>query len=361
MPVDHSNLLHLASITTVGISALILLLLGWIMILRVLRLGTERRSRRMTAVWRPVLAECLIEVPEHVPSVHPRDHLIFLSLWNHCFESIRGDAEARLIELARRLHFDRIARELLQARTLRRRLWAIITLGHLRERAVWEELAGLLRHDNAFLSFVAGQALLQIDIHAAIPLLVPVISRRRDWSPLKIVGMLKAAGPDLAAEAIACAAVQAPPEISARLIRHLASTRSLRGLPVLRQFLREQTPSDEVLAACLFLFGECSDPADLPILRQHLSHVTWFVRLQAVIALGKAGTEEDEERLVGLLDDAQWWVRYRAGEALLSLPSMTGEKLVRLQTSLTTLESQEIVAPLLAKFRTAANHTWHAA
>jgi HEAT repeat protein len=172
--------------------------------------------------------------------------------------------------------------------------------------------------------------------------------------------MLKAVGPDLAAQTIASAAVQAPPEIGARLIRHLASTRSLRGLPHLRQFLREHRPSEDVLAACLFLFGECSDPADLPILRQHLSHVTWYVRLQAAIALGKAGTEEDEVHLVSLLDDVQWWVRYRAGEALLSLPSMTGEKLAALQTSLTTLESQEIVAPLVAKFRTASSHSWPA-
>jgi HEAT repeats len=361
LAIDHSDFtLRIGSIATLLIGALILLMLGWIMAIRVSRLGAERLRHRTTAVWRPVLAACLVDVPEALPPLHRCDHIALLYLWNHCFESVRGDAGARLIALAGRLGLNRIARELLHARTLRRRLLAIITLGHLRERSVWPELATLLHHDNAFLSFVAAKGLLQIDVHAALPLLVPVISLRRDWSPLKVVAMLKAVGADLAADTIAQAAVQAPPEVSARLIRHLASTRSLRGLPRLRHLLLEQTPSEEVLASCLFLFGECSDPADLPLLRRHLSHRTWFVRLQAAAALGKTGTEEDEARLVGLLNDEHWWVRYRAGEALLALPSMTAEKLDHLQVSLNTLESQEILAPLLAKFR-AACHSRRAA
>ena len=71
----------------------------------------------------------------------------------------------------------------------------------------------------------------------------------------------------------------------------------------------------------------------------------------AATELGKSKTFEDEERLIGSLNDEQWWVRYRAGEALVRLESMTEEKLVRPHESLISPKAQEIQAPILATFR----------
>lgn len=353
---DHPDLaLRVLGIAMLSIGATILALLAVILVFRLIRHTKERRRQQVTALWRPLLAECLIDIPETLPSLNPREHIVFLYLWNSCYESIRGDATTQLVEVARRVGTHRLAKDLLHARLLRRRLLAVVTLGHLRERSVWNDLVALLADDNAFLSLSAANALFHIDAQAAIPWLIPVIGRRKDWSPLKLVSVLKAVEPDLAAETIAQAAIHAEPGIGARLIRHLAATRSHHGLPLLRQFLRDRAPSDDILAACLFLFGECSDPDDLPIIRSHLSHRMWYVRVQAAAALGKAGMEEDEARLIALLDDEQWWVRYRAGEALTNLPSMTSEKLAYLQVNLATIESQEILAPLLAKFRAASS------
>ena len=352
---DHSDVaLRVWGIASLTIGAMILALLSSILMFRLIRHAKDRCRERVTALWQPLFAECLIDMPETLPSLTPREHIVFLYLWNHCYESIRGDATAQLVEVARRVGTHHIAKDLLCARSLRRRLLAIVTLGHLQERSVWHDLVAMLTDENAFLSFCAANALLNIDAPAAVPHLLPVLSRRKDWSPLKIVAMLKAAGPDLAAETVIQAAIQAEPEIGARLIRHVSATRSHGGLPLLRQFLCDRVPSDDILAACLFLFGECSDPNDLPIIRRHLTHTRWYVRVQAATALGKAGMEEDEARLIALLDDDQWWVRYRAGEALANLPSMTVDKLDQLRETLTTLESQEVLAPVLAKFRAAS-------
>jgi hypothetical protein len=63
------------------------------------------------------------------------------------------------------------------------------------------------------------------------------------------------------------------------------------------------------------------------------------------------GTASDEARLTALLNDPEWWVRYRAGEALVNLRSMTAEKLEMLQATLPLPEAQEILATALAKFR----------
>jgi HEAT repeat protein len=350
LAVNHSDLtILLGSIAVLCTYTVVVLLLICILLLRFLRLAKERRRRSVTEIWRPLLAQCVVEMPDNLPTLKPRDHVAFLYLWNHCFESIRGDARTQLNELARRLGTDQVAKRLLRARSLRRRLLAIVTLGHLQERSIWNELAATLQVDNAFLSLVAAKALLNIDAQAAIPLLIPVISQRKDWSPLKVVAMFEAVGADLAAETIAKAAIQAPAEIASRLIRHLASTRSSQGLPPLRALLQKGSPSDDVLSACLFLFGQCSDPRDVSTVREHLTHPTWYVRLQAASALGKMGVEEDELRLIRLLDDDHWWVRYRAAEALSNLPWMTPDKLADLCGALSTIESHEHLLPFMAQ------------
>lgn len=164
--------------------------------------------------------------------------------------------------------------------------------------------------------------------------------------------MLNTAGPALASDILAQAAVTGNAIVGPRLIRYLPITHNPSGLSILRRYVHEHRPSDNMLAACLFVFGEFRDQADLPIIRRHLTHEAWYVRVQAATALGKLGTVDDEERLIGLFNDDQWWVRYRAGEALVSLESMTEEKLLSLQESLTSPDAHEILAPILAKFRT---------
>lgn len=354
---DQSDLtLRIGTIAAISIYSSVLLLLLGILLLRYIRNNKERRRRAVTEIWRPILAECVVEVPETFPPLTTRDHLVLLYLWNHCYESIRGDARENLKELARRTGTVQFAKDLLHARLLRRRLLAIVTLGHLQERSIWNDLAAALQADNAFVSLVAAKALLHLDAKAAVPLIIPVISTRKDWSPLKVVAIFEPAGADIAAEAIAKAACLASPEIGSRLIRHLAATQSQHALPPLRDMLQQGTPPDDVLAACLFLFGECSDPRDIGTIRTHLSHPTWYVRLQAASALGKVGIEEDEARLIALLDDEHWWVRYRAAEALSNLPWMTPERLTRVHNTLTTVESQEHLVPFMAQSNAKAQH-----
>ncbi len=340
---------HVGWIVTITIHVFILLLVVWILVLRVLRRITERRRRNMVDIWRPLLAESLVEAPATLPSIHPRDHVLFLYLWNSLQESIKGDASGQLNDVARRVGMDTVAMRLLHTGRLRLQLLAVATLGHLKEASVWDKLVRLAHAHNAFLAIEAARAMVRIRPKAAIPLLIPLISTRSDWSPLKVMALLNEAGADLVATALAQATVSAPPRIAARLIRLLASLRSPYALPIIRQLMSERKLTEDVIAASLSFFGECSDPQDLPMVRVHLTHPTWYIRVQAATALGKIGLEEDEARLIGLLEDTYWWVRYRAAEALSNLPSMTEAKMAELQASLPTIESQEVITPFLTK------------
>lgn len=335
--------------TTIAIHALILVLLGLTLVIRWLRISTDRRRQRMVSVWRPILAQSLLEAPASLPSIHPRDRILFLYLWNHLQESIKGESAAELCAIIRRTHMDQVVRHYLTTGTLRQQLLAIVTLGHLKDPAAWARLTELAHDANAFRSIEAARALVRIDAPRAIPILVPLISKRADWSPLKVLTILQGAGEELVARALGQAALDAPPTIAARLIRFLASVRNHRALPYARQVMHRTPVDHDVLAAALSLFGQCSDPRDLPMVRTYLAHPIWFIRVQAATALGKMGVEEDEGHLIGLLQDSHWWVRYRAAEALSMLPSMTEDKLSLLVQTLPTTEARHVLTPFVAK------------
>jgi hypothetical protein len=339
---------HLISLS---IGCFNLLLLVCLLCFQVHRRVKLRRQQRVTDRWRPRLEHAATDPTTALPSLTRRDHIVLLYLWNECYEATPEPTTGHLVRLAQRVGTNRFTKELLKAQLLRRRILAVITLGRLRDRSAWFSICAFLPHQNAFLSFSAAQALLRIDAEAALPLLRPLIGHRADWSPLRIASMLNAVGPALASDTLAQAAITGNAIVGPRLIRYLPITHHTSGLSILRRFVDEHRPSDNMLAACLFVFGEFRDQQDLNRVRQYLAHEAWYVRVQAATALGKLGTVEDEERLIALFHDDQWWVRYRAGEALVSLESMTEEKLLRLQESLASPDAQEILAPILAKFR----------
>ncbi len=337
--------------SAVAVGCMIPILLLSILLFRRNRQADQRRQQRITHEWGPLLAQSINESLPPLPALTPRDHVIFLYLWNRSYEFLPETITAPLVRVARTVGSPHRATELLQSRLLSQRILGLVTLGRLQERSAWTLISPLLNHHNSFLAFHAAQALLNIDPKAALPLLVPILGHRADWSPINVMAMLKTAGRDAAAETLVTAAIQGNPNIGPRLIRYLPATRSPRGLPLLRQFISDRLPPPNMLAACLFVLGEFRAQEDLPLVRRHLSHDAWYVRVQAATALGKLGTVEDEDRLIALFNDEQWWVRYRAGEALVSLESMTEEKLLRLQESLTSPDAHEILAPILAKFR----------
>ncbi len=336
---------------TAGIHVFAALILSWVLFLQLLRRRKLTRQKALMQVWQPLLVECLIDFPPALPSVDPRDRELLLLLWNHFQETVRGQACDQLNVVAKQAGLDKEAMQYMSHRSLRHRLLAIATLGRLKEDTAWEVLAQLGRSENTILSLEAVHALIRINPGRAVPLVAQWIGRRSDWSPLKITSILSEAGPHVVADTLARIIHTSEPHVLARLIKHLASTRCTLALPFLREKTVSSKAADDVMAACLSFFGECSDPLDLPAIRAHLGHPTWFVRLQAAAALGKMGLAEDEILLIGLLDDSHWWVRYRAAEALTRLPSMTEDKMERLQASLPSLEAQEIIIPFMAKMR----------
>jgi len=319
----------------------------------------ERRRQRFSAVWQPILADAVDVATSDLPRLAQRDLPDFLLLWNHLHESLLDESKDRLNQIARALRVGQVALGMLRSWNLRDRLVAIVTLGELRERAAWDELWRMTQHEGALVALAAARSLVLIDAAKAVPQIISLLLTRADWPPARVAEMLQTAGADVISDQLADAAVKAAQEIgsnvdaagnsepnyAARLVRYLELAHNTSALPAART-IAQSSHDPQVLAACLRLLKSAED---LTITRQCLAHEDWRVRVQAATALGRIGEDDDENRLASLLSDRQWWVRYRAAQALVNLPSMRESKLAIIQAAQTNPFARDILAHVMAE------------
>ncbi|WP_447977646.1 HEAT repeat domain-containing protein [Candidatus Nitrospira bockiana] len=333
----------------VGVAEIVLIpaILAGVFILKLSNLHRARRRKRFHDLWRPIFVQSLAETPRSIPAVSEKDAPIFLYYWNYFHQSLLGeDKMSGLNELARSTGMDQAARRLLMHTSIANRLIAIVTLGHLRDRSVWPQLAVLAASKNHVVSLASARAMIHIDATAAMPILTPLLASRADWSPAKVASLLSEAGQDAIAKPLAEAAATARPEMAVRLIHYLEVTKCAAALPRIRALIRE-TKDPAVRVACLKLIGHFADPHDLLLVRGLLADDNGKVRAEAARGLGKMGVDGDVDRLLPLLRDPQWEVRYRAAEALAQLPFMTPTRLSAIRAAQTNPQARDILVPFI--------------
>jgi HEAT repeat protein len=320
----------------------------------------ERRRRKLLAVWQPILVNAVDIATSDLPRLSRRDLPEFLILWNHLQESLLDESKDHLNQIGEALSIQKSALRVLRRGNLRERLLAIVTLGQLRERAAWDQLLMIAQEEGALLSVVAARALVMIDATKAVPELIPLLLRRADWPASRVANMLQIAGADVISDQIANAALKSAHEESkrnangggkpatndsARLVRYLELAYNIAALPAARTIV-ELSQDPEVLAACLRLLNSGED---LSVVRECLSHEDLCVRVQAAAALGRIGEANDEELLVPLLSDTEWWVRYRAAQSLSRLPHMRVPKLKTIQAAQADPFARDILTQVMAE------------
>jgi HEAT repeat protein len=73
--------------------------------------------------------------------------------------------------------------------------------------------------------------------------------------------------------------------------------------------------------------------------------------VRAIEVLGRVGTDDDRLQLAPLLSDPEWWVRYRAAQALCALSTANLDRLTRMSTSHRDPFARDILAHALAERR----------
>jgi hypothetical protein len=188
-------LLAAALWTGLGAFALSVLLVFVILAMRLLLLVRLAHERRVAALWQPLFAQCMFEVPAARPALPARDAEVFLRLWCGAEESLLGAARKNLVEFAQRLgaasHVERLLRDGRPAV----RLLALVAAGHLGLREQLPTLERLVRQGSAVTSLTAAHAMLRIEPAHGLPRLIAVAARREDWPIAHVANMLGEADP----------------------------------------------------------------------------------------------------------------------------------------------------------------------
>lgn len=309
-------------------------MLGAVTLLR-LRLRTaQARDAAVVQTWQPLLAQCLHRCPGVLPVLAAIDRPTFLRLWIRTQEALRGEAGLALNELARRLDMEAVALAMLDSHDLRLQMLALAALGHLRGAATARAVRERVDAARPWLSLAAAEAWVRIDEGDALPALLRRAAQREDWSIAKVAFLLRGASAEPMSKALSAAIVdRLPPAAPQGLVRllKLAAVAHVGRVhaAVLQVFECSEDP--EAIGAALALLQL---PGDVEPARRHCLHPHWHVRMEAVRALGRIGTQADLYLLVRSLGDAHWWVRCRAAQALVRSSWMNAAELDRIAAGL---------------------------
>lgn len=314
---NSENMLAFAYLSAGSVTVVIVYIILRILLHRIEFIVAHRRRSRFEARWRPAFNGCMLDAEnctlDMIPALATKERFLFLTLYNYYQEELAGFASQRLRGMARRLRIAAYARILVGKAALRESLVATIFLGNIQDEESWPLLEQQLRHDNPLLSIQAARALAQIDLDRALPLIFAEHLRRDDWQGAQVVAVLRK---EIRADIL-----------TSHLARILTACRQSE-VEKLLPFM-DYMHHDDRSSYLRFLITTCTSPPllarllraidsdeNLELARQFVDHEHWYVRNQAVAALGRLGSRADLPLLVRRLGDEQWWVRYRAAKGL---------------------------------------------
>lgn len=299
--------------------------------LRLATLSAEQRRRGLLSRWRDVFAASMLSRESAqqlaIPYISRSDVTDLLEEWNRARSMLDGPAVDNLIILAERAGIPDVALRLFHSRRIRSRILAVQTIGHLRLKTMRDELRELLDHNNTALSITAAAALVDLDPNFGITAVIPLINKRRDWPKTRVSTLLRQAGSDRISEPM-YREIRAEDDAGKTYLMQFARLIESEILDALVGDLLRESRNPGVINAALKLV---SGFAGVPRIAAFTQHETWFVRMQAAKVLGRVGQEEHLSLLESLLDDPEWWVRYRAAQAITSLPFLGPNQLRKMQ------------------------------
>jgi HEAT repeat protein len=199
---------------------------------------------------------------------------------------------------------------------------------------------------NALVSFYAAAALVRIDAQRAMPGVMNQLAERESWPGEAMARLLVEAGADVAREPIRALMLSLAPAKIPPLLPWLSHVDAVLGSEVAIELLRRYPDDVDIAAAALLVV---MDPNLLPELARYADSKDADVRQSLAFAYGRLGAVDDAEPVVQLMCDRVWWVRYRAGQALLALKGMTAERLEAVRAQLGDVYARDMLEHVRAE------------
>ena len=312
-----------------------------------LRMALNRRvqqERDFFAVWRPLMLSSLdSSVPAGLPSLASSDRMYFLKLWNDLMRSASGNASGNLIRIALGVGADRFSRRMLRHGSRAECLLATIALGYLRDHSARDALVTQTMAADSVTSLHAFHALVRIDADTAASELTPLMLAREDWPVAQVASILQPAQSAFMLPLLEATAETRATHL-ARTLRLIEALHLTLPHATIASLLQQENPETVIGALRI-----ANDVGLLPLIRQHLHHPDWRARLQSARALGRIGEYTDVNRLVPLLADKEWWVRYRSAQALVGMSFFSLTEAEMLRTNLSDRFARDMLAQAIAE------------
>ena len=323
----------------------LLLLMLQIGVMRIFSYQRQKKRKRLIQVWRPIMTRVALGEEIDLPVLHKGDRYFVAQEWNKLFGSLRGESRQNLIEFAWRLKLHQFVTSLLSGHSNKMKLFAMVTLGHMRATLAWADLVHIMHRTRATISLVAAQALIQINAERALRQIIPLMNRRSDWHWAGIAHILKLSDREYVCRVLDNLISQAPVNRQPGLLRLLDAVHCDSISAMITELLFT-TDNDRVASTCLHIV---QDPKAVPVIRKYIMSPRWHVRMHAATALGRLGQPDDKQLLIDCLSDEEWWVRYRSAQALAAMPFVNFEYLIELAEKTRDRYARDILRQVISE------------
>ena len=343
--IDSETLLEIGVILMRSVILFTVLIFIQVVIKRATLVYQEKRRQKFLDLWRPILMESVATTPDSLPKLDKNFIYDFVSEWNTLYEKLGGVSHDNLIALADKVGLGQYALSLLVSKHIKLRLTGVITLGNMRAEKAWEILSSISKSSETILSMAAYRALAQINMDRALMELLPKLIKRLDWPPSMVAKILKDTKSTKVCELLADASMTADDNALPNIVKYINVLNCSNSTHVFRHLL-EKKVDDQIISLCLH---ELKDPTAIDIARRFVDYPRWHVRVNAAHALGNIGGPDDITHLKKLLNDRQWWVRYRAAQAIVKMPFIDEEALQKISHELESEKAKQILDQAVAE------------
>jgi hypothetical protein len=309
--------------TGIAVVILILLLIIQISIMRLISILKARSRHKVIAIWRPILVQEALGEETSLPTIRGNDWRYIAEEWNKLIGTVRGEARQNLTDLAWKINLHHYVKNQVFRKGSKNRLFAMVTLGHMRAAIKWSDLVHVMKKSRSTISLVAAQAMIQINPVRALKQIIPLLEQRTDWHWAGVAHIFRLANSDVICPALEQLIRKTPDDSLPGLLRILDTIKCDTSSAIIGEVLN-RSKNDRVTSTCLHIVN---DPRSVYAIRQYIDCPRWHVRMHAATALGRLGLEEDIPVLISCLQDREWWVRYRAAQALAAMPFVSIKEL----------------------------------
>ncbi|SMF61192.1 HEAT repeat domain-containing protein [Allosphingosinicella indica] len=323
--------------------------LAMMIALMIARVVTQRRDEKRRRHGRQLAHNLMRGAPLSAQELKALPRNLVAETFLDLIRLVRGDERASFVAQAQQLGVAEHLGRLTRSASARRRLVAVQSLAQFHDEESLRRLHASLEDHNQDVRLAAALSLAEAgeadDIHA----LIGRLGLGDGQDSMMMVTLFRIIAEDRPDE-IKALVLDDRTNRQARLaaIEALATTGDYSLVPAIARLALDAPDDSEELPRYLRALGLLGHPAARDAILDGLQRRSVSARAAAAAAAGKIGLEEAADRLTALLDDREWWVRFRAAEALMAF-GKSGATRLREAACLGSIVARDAAATVLAE------------